>query len=128
MCDQVVDGDINKLNVEIEVAVQLALCQGLPFFMLHGHSKIVLDPTAPFMCNSTDMEFLTFRVVILSTNILVSHIEVVMIMFDVRAEKVLSRHIKFSCQHEVRVYFDSAIFSQNERYLIKSTIIVLNEN
>ena len=101
MCDQVVDSDINKLNVKIEVAVQLALCQGLPFFMLHGHSKIVLDPTAPLMCYSTDMVFLTLRVVFLRTYILVSHIEVVMIMFDVRAEKVLSRHVKFSCQHEV---------------------------
>ena len=81
--------------------MQLALRQSLPLFMFYWHSIIVLYPTAPLVCHSSDLVFLAFRFSLLRTNILISHIEVGMVMFDVCAEKVLSRHIKFSCQHEV---------------------------
>ena len=69
--------------------------------MFHGHSIIVLDPTAPLVCYSPDLVVFAFWIIILRTYILVSHVEVGVIMLDIGAEKVLSRHIKFRCQHEV---------------------------
>ena len=69
--------------------------------MLHRHSIVVLDSTAPLVGDSADLVLLAFVLVVLSTYILVSHVEVGVIMFNIRAEKVLRRHIKFRSQNEV---------------------------